>query len=162
LKVAWFLDGYLLFRNGDLKTRLESRRTLYSAWFQPLHLKCGSPGFKFCFFFKWVNLYRYSTGAFKAPGACRPRPDSLNLEHGTAVVGATWGAESPEVWRPGHPAATGRSDRTEKMLAPRPMHHNNHTPWGHTELPERGADHGGAVQIEFSWTLSLKAPGFNP
>lgn len=82
------------------------------------------------------------SGAFKAPGACRPQPDSLNMELGTAVVGGAWGADAAEAegWRP----STGRRTpgHPQKSLAPRAMRHNNHTPWGHVELPERGADHG--------------------
>ena len=77
----------------------------------------------------------------KKPGSCRPAPDSLTLEAGTAVVGAVWGAAEPDTWQPGNPIRPD-SARSEKSLAPRPNYHNNHTPWGHVESAPRGVDHG--------------------
>ena len=88
-------------------------------------------------------------GAFKAPGACRPVPDSLNIELGTSVVGATWGAASPERWRPGHPAMTAAlssgGERSEKSLAPHVLHHNKHTPFGHQIDDDDDNMNGGRV-----------------
>jgi hypothetical protein len=97
-----------------------------------LKLRCDEPVSNFAFNF---NLRRYTPadwanqgagtsdpngliadrpevrlGANRAPGACRPRPDSLNFDDGTAVVGTPWGTMPPP-----HPS----TERRGKAMAPR-------------------------------------------